>query len=107
MTEAMQLEGYICEKCEWSDVFKVQTCPLCHGPTKHTIFPDVGQVASFTVVRYPPQGFEKESPYTVAIIDVKDGPRLMARVLGPGEGLRVGQTVRFAGSKNGALEFKA
>jgi uncharacterized OB-fold protein len=107
MTEPIQLEGYICRKCKWSDVFKVQTCPRCHGPTSHTIFQDEGQIASFTVVRYPPQGFEKESPYIVAIIDVKDGPRLMARVLASEESLKVGQAVRFAGSKNGALEFKA
>ena len=107
MIESMHLEGYICTKCKWSDVFPVKTCPRCHGPTTHTIFPDVGQIASFTVVRYPPQGFEKESPYIVALIDVKDGPRVMARVLASAESLRIGQAVSFTRSNNGVLEFKA
>jgi hypothetical protein len=106
MTEPQQLEGYECEKCKWSDVFPVQTCPRCHGPTVRTTFPGVGKVASFTVVRYPPQGFEKESPYIVALIDIKDGPRVMARVLGAPGSLQIGQSVRFNRHHNGALEFE-
>ena len=107
MTEPEVLEGYICEKCKWSDVFPVQTCPRCHGPTTHTTFPGAGEVASFTVVRYPPQGFEKESPYVVALIDLKEGPRVMARVLAAPEDLQIGQVVKFSRHNGGALEFRA
>ena len=107
MTEVKQLEGYVCAKCHWADVFPVQTCPRCHGPTTHDTFSDTGQIASFTVVRYPPQGFEKESPYIVALVDIKNGPRVMARVLAAPESIQIGQEVKFSGMRNGALEYKA
>ena len=107
MTETNQLEGYVCTKCKWADIFPVQICPRCHGPTNRTTFSDLGQIATFTVVRYPPQGFEKESPYIVALVDVENGPRVMARILAAPENLQIGQAVRFTGVSNGALEFKA
>jgi len=106
MAESTQLEGYACIKCKWSDVFPVQICPRCHSPTSHTVFQNVGQIASFTVVRYPPQGFEKESPYVVALIDLQNGPRVMARVSALPENLQMGERVRFTGSNNGVLQFK-
>jgi uncharacterized OB-fold protein len=107
MTASTQLEGYECTKCKWSDVFAVQTCPRCHGQTTHTTFHPEGQIASFTFVRYPPQGFEKQSPYAVALIDIKDGPRVMARVSGVLEDLQIGKRVTFTGIVNGALVFQA
>ncbi|HUK51256.1 MAG TPA: OB-fold domain-containing protein [Terriglobales bacterium] len=107
MTQQSPLAGYKCAKCNWSDVFAVATCPRCHGETTQVTFPPEGEIASFTIVRYPPQGFEKQSPYAVALIDIKDGPRVMARVSGVLEDLQIGKRVTFTGIVNEALEFKA
>jgi uncharacterized OB-fold protein len=64
-------------------------------------------VATFTVIRYPPQGFEKESPYVVALVDIQNGPRVMGRIKSTPEGLRIGQEVKFLRNINGLLEFTA
>jgi len=65
-----------------------------------------GTIATFTVVRYPPIGFESESPYVVALIDIEDGPRVIGRVSGPLELMSIGKSVLFVGESRGALEFK-
>jgi uncharacterized OB-fold protein len=100
-----ELKGFTCSKCHWSDVFPTQICPKCHGPTSETTFPSQGHIATFTVIRYPPQGFEKESPYVVALIDIQNGPRAMGRINASPDGLKIGQEVKFLRNTNGLLEF--
>jgi uncharacterized OB-fold protein len=51
-------------------------------------------VVTWTVIRSPPVGYEKYSPYIVALIELDDGMRLLSQVvdLDPAEvkaGLRV------------------
>lgn len=35
---------------------------------------------SFTQVRVPPEGFENETPYTIAIIKLEEGPRITGQI---------------------------
>jgi uncharacterized OB-fold protein len=72
---------------------------------QETLFSGRGRVATFTVIRYPPEGFEKESPYIVGLIDLEDGPRVMGRILAKTEELQIGNPVSFLGNSNGRLEF--
>ena len=107
MTNPVEIKGVTCSKCHWSDVFPAPICPRCYGPTTDTTFPGHGRIASFTIIRNPPLGFEKESPYAVALVDIQDGPRVMARVKTGQEELRIGQVVKLVSSSNGLLEFGA
>jgi uncharacterized OB-fold protein len=70
------------------------------------MFAGEGRVATFTVIRYPPKGFEEEAPYIVALIDIDDGPRIIGRILAkPGE-VEVGSAVTLAGSRTEYFEFR-
>lgn len=78
---------------------------MCHSAVKEVSFSRKGKVASFTVIRYPPQGFEKDAPYLVALIDIENGPRAIARLTNVGENIEIGESVTFLRNTNGVLEF--
>lgn len=44
-----------------------------------------GKVYSFTTVTRAPAGFEKQAPYTVALVKVNDGPMVTAQLTDLGE----------------------
>jgi uncharacterized OB-fold protein len=73
---------------------------------KEAEFSKQGRVATFTVIRYPPTGFEKEAPYVVALIDLEDGPKVAARIIDNPNDLKIGSAVTYLGRRSGALEFK-
>jgi uncharacterized OB-fold protein len=70
------------------------------------LFSGRGKVATFTVIRYPPEGFEKEAPYVIAMIDLENGPRVIGRIVEESDSLEIGQNVSFLTVSKGALEFK-
>ena len=61
---------------------------------------------TFTVVRYPPKGFENQAPYTVAIIDLENGLRVIGRLSKSSEDVKIGGTVSLTSSREDALEFQ-
>ena len=73
---------------------------------KEVWFSGKGKIASFTVIRYPPQGFEKDAPYVVALVDIENGPRIIARVTPAREDVQIGESVTFLRGTNGVMEFK-
>jgi len=70
------------------------------------MFSSRGKIATFTVIRSPPLGFENQAPYVVALIDIENGPRVMGRVATNPNGLQIGRSVQFVGSTSGAFEFR-
>ena len=61
---------YLCPKC-WSDKLEWTKCT------------GKGVVYSFTVMhRAPMPAFANRVPYVVALIDLEEGPRMMANILG-------------------------
>jgi uncharacterized OB-fold protein len=70
------------------------------------MFSAQGKVATFTVIRYPPSGFEKGAPYVVALIDLDGGPRVIGRITAGINEVRVTQVVHYTGTAEGALQFK-
>ena len=99
--------GFSCTRCDWSGVLAVEICPKCGSQVKQASFSGEGKIDTFTVIRYPPEGFERESPYVVALIDLVQGPRVIARIINVSENLVIGQNVFFSKVSNGCLEFKA
>jgi uncharacterized protein len=71
----------------------------------NTSFPGQGRIITFTVIRYPPIGFEDQAPYVVAIIDLNSGPRVIGRINAKPDVIKIGANVDFAREAAGALEF--
>jgi hypothetical protein len=105
MTDAKRIPGFVCPQCKWFDVIQTKSCPRCHNAVQETLFSGRGKIATFTVIRYPPEGFEKESPYIVGLIDIEEGPRVLGRILAKAEELQIGKSVTYLGNSDGRLEF--
>ncbi len=65
---------------------------------------DVGTVYSVTTIYVPPTEFAEESPYTVAIIQLKDvAIKVTARMEEP---VKIGDTVYFTKFEKGTYHFR-
>lgn len=106
MGEPEGVKGYGCPKCNWSDFSETKICPRCYSVMNEVSFFGRGKIATFTVIRYPPSGFENQAPYVVGLIDLDNGPRVMARINANPDGLLIGQIVNYVGTVDGALRFK-
>jgi hypothetical protein len=51
-----------------------------------------GKIVSWTVIRAAPTGFE--SPYTIGVVQLAEGPLLTAQIVGPVEGVATGKAVK-------------
>ena len=73
----------------------VPWCPVCHGQAEPAMFGPTGRVWSSTVVRVPLPG--RTPPYTLAYVNLDDGPRVLAHVRDHQQPLAIGTVVRLAG----------
>jgi hypothetical protein len=56
--------------------------------------PSTGKIISFTKVFVPPAGFEHETPYFLAIVELDNGARLLAQIVDSSESsIRIGARV--------------
>ena len=101
-----RVKGYSCPKCNWADFSETKICPRCYGVVNEVSFSGRGKIATFTVIRYPPSGFENQAPYVVGLIDLDNGPRVIARIDARPDQLRISQIVDYVGTVEGALRFK-
>ncbi len=44
------------------------------------VFAGTGEVYSFTTLQEPPEGFEEQAPYTLALIKLDEGPLITAQL---------------------------
>jgi len=85
--ERYRLTGSACETCKTNYFPTRKLCPKCRRKGKIVMkqFSGKGKVYSFTEVTSGPPGFELETPYVLAIVELEEGPRLTAQVVGVGE----------------------
>lgn len=78
-----RLIGTRCSKCEEAFFPPRWICPNCRGAGKMglTQFSGKGEVMTFTIIRVPPHGFEKEAPYVVGIVKLDEGPRITSQIV--------------------------
>ena len=71
-------------------------CTECRrkGDLKEFKFSGKGEVLSYTVIHAAPEGFEKNSPYAVAIISLEEGTNISAPIVGDPTKIQVGKKVR-------------
>ncbi|MFI5448870.1 MAG: Zn-ribbon domain-containing OB-fold protein [Candidatus Bathyarchaeia archaeon] len=100
-----ELNGVACPKCHWKAFRQTETCLRCGNSVDQTVFRGLGKIHTYTVIRYPPCGFEDESPYVVALIDLNEGPRIIGRIQSTTRSIDVGATVRLVGKRGDAFDF--
>jgi uncharacterized OB-fold protein len=85
--ERYRLTGSCCEKCKTNYFPTRKLCPKCRRKGKVVLkqFCGLGSIYSFSEVSSGPVGFELEAPYVLAIIELDEGPRLTAQVVGVNE----------------------
>lgn len=49
-------------------------------PSERFTFAGTGEVYSFTTLQEPPEGFEEQAPYTLALIKLDEGPLITAQL---------------------------
>jgi uncharacterized OB-fold protein len=108
-----RLVGEICEKCGARIFPPRDVCPDCEAPAKTPlIFSGRGEVYSYSTVYHPPRGFEEFAPYTVALVQLEEGPMVTAQLTDVDAGqVRVGMPVEMvtrkvqSGGENGAIIY--
>ncbi len=80
------LVGEVCPHCRTKIFPPRDLCPDCGNEARDLFqFSGRGQVYSFTTVYDPPEGHEAESPYTVALVQLEEGPLVTAQLTDLGE----------------------
>ena len=106
MSSPLQVTGYVCRNCGWTDFHPVSQCPRCNGGIRQSAIAGEGKVVTYTAIRYPPKGFENQAPYVVAIIDIDKGPRVIGRISNSADEVKIGSSVSLISSKECVLQFQ-
>ncbi|MCK4497242.1 MAG: Zn-ribbon domain-containing OB-fold protein, partial [Candidatus Aenigmarchaeota archaeon] len=78
------LIGTKCNTCDKVFFPKRNLCPNCRrrGNLDDFQFSGKGKIVSHTIIRVPPEGFEKYAPYAAAIIELDEGARISGQIVG-------------------------
>ncbi len=91
-----RLIGTKCATC--SSVFfpPKYFCPACRrkGKIEDFQFSGNGTILSYTVIRAAPQGFEKITPYAVAIIKLDEGTNISGQIVSSIDSIKIGKRVK-------------
>ena len=84
-----------CSSCGHVDHMAPSRCRRCHGTELAWIVAQGGgTIASFTIVRRAPSpGVRGEVPYGLALVDLDEWVRVMARLVGEAESWQIGGRV--------------
>ncbi len=77
------LVGTHCVKCGEKFFPPRDICPKCRrlGGIEDFRFSGEGEIYSFTLIHTPPEGFDFQKPYVLAIVKLKEGPLLLSQVV--------------------------
>lgn len=91
-----RLVGSRCKNCGSLYYPPKTLCPQCRsrGEIEDYEFSGKGKILSHTTIRTAPEGFEKEVPYPVAIIQLKEGPKVAGQVVDSRERVESGKKVK-------------
>lgn len=71
-----------------------RVCECGSSELQQHSFSGNGTIESFTVIHVGPTGFEKQTPYNVALIRLDEGPVISGVVVGGANGLEIGKRVK-------------
>jgi len=90
------LTGTKCTRCGSVYFPPRSLCPKCRskGNLEDFRFSGKGKIISWTVIRAPPEGFEQQTPYAVAIIELDEGAKITGQIVSDLDKIEVGKPVR-------------
>lgn len=90
------LIGTRCKTCNQVFFPQRNLCPDCRrrGVLEEFQFVGNGKIVSHTIVRVPPEGFEKYTPYAIAIIELNEGARISGQIVGDVNMVESGKNVK-------------
>ena len=94
--ERYNLIGSKCDSCGAEFFPQRKLCHACRrkGKLSTVPMPREGKIYSFTEVHSAPSGFEHESPYFLALVELSNGVRLLTQLVdSPAERVKVGAKV--------------
>lgn len=76
-----RLRGWRCNHCGEVHFFQPVVCRRCRGREFGEVsLPERGKLVSYTVVKSPPAGFERQAPYIIGLVELEDGTRLLTQL---------------------------
>lgn len=78
-----RLEGNQCVTCKRKYFPSRIVCPSCRrkGKLEPFKFSGKGKVYSYTEIQVPPEGFETQVPYVLALIELEEGSRVLGQIV--------------------------
>jgi uncharacterized OB-fold protein len=94
-TREFRLGGSRCRQCDELFFPRRLACPRCHSAKAMVPedLPSTGQIYALTHVGRPAVLYQDS--YVLALVDLDDGPRVLAQVKGDSAKLRIGDPVRL------------
>jgi len=90
-----RMQGTECVVCKNIDFPARQICSKCGGHDNvEKIMSGEGEIVSFTILHTAPEGFDGHTPYSIALVKLKEGPVITAQIVGDSAGLGIGKPVR-------------
>jgi hypothetical protein len=98
------LVGERCDRCGEHLFPPRDVCPECEAPAKTPFnFSGRGEVYSYSTVYHPPAEFERDAPYTVALVRLEEGPLVTAQLTDvDAEEVHVGMPVEMVTRRMGS-----
>ena len=103
-----QLKVLKCRQCQGLFVAPKYNCPQCSGTSFESVgVTGEGTLRTYTTIRVPPLGFEKQAPYTIGVVELQEGTNITARlVVQDGVEPTIGKKVKFLRSEKGMHWFQ-
>ena len=112
--ERYRLVGSQCDCCGKEYFPQRKICPTCRrkGKLVEKKMPEQGKILSYTLVHSAPAGFELESPYHLALIELSNGIRVLSQLADtPADKVTIGANVKmvfrkiFEDDEEGAIAY--
>ena len=83
LPERYKLIGSLCENCKAHYFPPRSICPKCRrkGKVSRFEYSGEGKVYSFTEINSGPIGFEHQTPYVIAIIELAEGAKCLGQIV--------------------------
>lgn len=77
------LIGTRCLNCDSTYFPPRNFCPKCRRRSKleELKFKGTGEVVTYTIIHSPPEGFDTQAPYIMAIVKLDEGPNLTTQIV--------------------------
>ncbi|MCX6767295.1 MAG: Zn-ribbon domain-containing OB-fold protein [Candidatus Micrarchaeota archaeon] len=96
--ERYNMLGSKCLNCGTPYFPQRKMCPKCRRKGKIVAekMPTEGTIYSFTEVHAAPKGFEQETPYFLAMVELSNGVRVLSQVVdSPADKIKIGAPVNM------------